>query len=424
MTSARKPGAGRPVATVEAIRGKFPALRREEQGLAVAYFDGPGGTQVPRPVVDAVTDYLLNHNANTHWAYPTSEETDALLAASRRALADFLNAGPDEVAFGANMTTMTFHLARALGRGFGPGDEVVVTELDHHANVAPWQALAQERGVTVRAARMDPLTCRVDMDDLARCVTERTRVLAVGAASNALGTVTDVRAAARLAHDAGALVFVDAVHSAPHCLVDVKDLGCDFLACSAYKFYGPHVGVLYGRRDLLQSLDVPKLQPAPDTAPERLETGTQNHEGVVGASAAVEFLASLSGGPEVPRRERLRATFGGLHERASALVGQLWDGLRSVPGVTVYGPPPGAPRTPTVSFAVSGRPADEVARALVPRGVFVSHGDFYASTAVRRLGHAHDGLVRAGCACYTTAEEVARLVEGVNALAGGRPRRP
>jgi cysteine desulfurase family protein (TIGR01976 family) len=365
-----------------------------------------------------VSDYLLNHNANTHWAYPTSEETDAILAAARGALGDFLNAAPDEVAFGANMTTLTFHLARSIGRGLGlgPGDEVVVTELDHHANVAPWHALERERGVTVRTARMDPDTCQVDPDELARCLTGRTRVLAVGAASNALGTVSDVRALSLAAHAVGALVFVDAVHYAPHVLVDVKELGCDFLACSAYKFYGPHVGVLYGRRDLLQSLDVPKLQPAPDTAPERFETGTQNHEGIAGAAAAVEFLALLAEGLGLPRRARLRAAFDALHERSAGLVVQLREGLRSIPGVALHGPPPGAPRTPTVSFAVEARPAGEVARALAGRGVFVSHGDFYATTAVRRLGHAHDGLVRAGCACYTTGEEVARLVEGVRAI--------
>ena len=404
------------VASTDEIREEFPALLREYVGHPVAYVDGPGGTQVPRPVVVAVTDYLVNHNANTHWAFPTSEETDAVLLAARQTFADFLNARPDEIAFGANMTSLTFHLARALGRALGPGDEIVVTELDHHANVAPWQAVAQERGVTLRTVAMDPQTFRLDPDDLDRCLTPKTRVLAIGAASNALGTVSDVAAAAARAHDLGALVFIDAVHYAPHTLVDVAALGCDFLACSAYKFYGPHVGVLYGRRELLQALDVPKLQPAPDTAPERLETGTQNHEGIAGAAAAVDFLASLDPTPSASRRERLARVFETLHARSAGLFTRLWGGLSETPGVTLYGPAPDEPRTPTVAFSLDGRTPAEVARVLAGRGVFVSHGDFYATTAVRRVGHAHDGLVRAGCACYTTDAEVDRLVEGVRAL--------
>ena len=414
---AQAPTVARVVPTTE-IRAEFPALERREGGEVVAYFDGPGGTQVPRAVGDAMTDYLFNHNANTHWAFPTSEETDAAIARAREAMADLLNASPGEIAFGQNMTSLTFHLARALGRGFGPGDEVVVTELDHQANVAPWEALVRERGVTLRTVRMDPETTRLDLDHLAGAISSRTRLLAIGAASNAFGTVSDVRAAARQAHAVGALVFVDAVHYAPHFLVDVADLGCDFLACSAYKFYGPHLGVLYGRRDLLESLDVPKLAPAPDTAPERVETGTLNHEGIAGASAAVGFLASLAEGST--RRGRLRAAYDTLHQRSSVLVSQLRAGLGSISGVRLYGPPPSLPQTPTVSFTVAGRPSAEVARGLAVRGVFVSHGDFYASAAVRRLelDPTLGGLVRAGCACYTTGDEVARLVEGVRAVAG------
>ena len=285
------------VASPSEIRSHFPALERRHGGFPVAYFDGPGGTQVPRHVADAVCDYLLHHNANTHWAYPTSAETDAALAGARGALADFLNAEPDEIAFGANMTTLTFHLARALGREWGPGDEVVVTELDHHANVAPWQRLAIERGVTVRTVRMLPETGQLDWAHFEETVTPRTRLVAVGAASNALGTISDIPRAVRLAHDAGALAFVDAVHYAPHELVDVRALGCDFLCCSAYKFYGPHVGVMFGRRDRFAKVDFPKLIPAPDTPPEMAETGTLNHEGIVGAGAAVDFLASLAEGP-------------------------------------------------------------------------------------------------------------------------------
>jgi cysteine desulfurase family protein (TIGR01976 family) len=397
------------------IRSHFPALQRLHDGQPVAYFDGPGGTQVPRSVVEAMADYLYRHNANTHWAFPTSQETDEIIADARRAVADLLNASPQEVAFGANMTTLTFHLARSLGRRWGPGDEIVVTELDHHANVDPWRALVRERGVVVRVARMSPEAGRLDRDDLGRQITERTRLVAVGAASNALGTISDVADAARLAHAVGALTFVDAVHYAPHRLVDVRAMGCDFLACSAYKFYGPHVGVLYGRHDLLQGLDLPKLQPAPNAAPERLETGTQNHEGIAGTAAAVEFLASLADGPS--RRDRLRETFSALHERGMALTETLWRGLSEVGGVRLYGPPPVEPRTPTVSFTVGDMPSGGVCRRLADRGLFASHGDFYARTAVERLGLAREGLVRIGCACYTTEEEIGRLLNAVREFA-------
>lgn len=415
---------GGAVASVTAIRDQFPALARRHEGRPVAYFDGPGGTQVPQAVVDAMADYLLNHNANTHWHYPTSVETDAALAAARQALGDFLGASADEIAFGANMTTLTFHLARALGRGWGPGDEVVVTDLDHHANVDPWRAVARERGIAVRTVAVRPEAGQLDWDDLARALTPRTRLLAIGAASNALGTINDVREAARLAHAAGALAFVDAVHFAPHSLVDVRAIDCDFLACSAYKFYGPHVGVLYGKKARIEALDVPKLQPSPNEAPERLETGTQNHEGIVGAAAAVDFLAGLAPTGPAPaageaRRAALRSVFEALHGRGQALLERLWAGLLETRGVTLYGPPPEAARTPTVAFTVAGRSSDDVARALAGRAVFVSNGDFYATTLVGRLGHAEDGLVRVGCACYTSVEEVDRLVEGVREVAAG-----
>lgn len=416
MTSPRP--AAPDVSSVGAIRRSFPALDRRYEDHAVAYFDGPGGTQVPGAVAEAMVDYLLRHNANTHWHFPTSLETDAALDGARRALADFLNASPREIVFGNNMTTITFHVARALGRQWGDGDEVVVTELDHHANVAPWRALARERGITVRTVRMRPEAGELDWDDLARTVGPKTRLLAIGAASNALGTISDVARAGALVREAsGGLLFVDAVHYAPHELVDVQALGCDLLACSAYKFYGPHVGVLFGRESLLASLDVPKLQPSPDTVPERLETGTQNHEGIVGAGAAVDFLASLAGESGLSRRAALQATFAELGARGRTLVTRLYDGLSAIPGVTVYGPAPDRPRTPTVSFVVKDRTSDEVARELASRGLFLSNGDFYATTLVERLGHADDGVVRAGCACYTTAEEVERLVAAVEEMA-------
>lgn len=407
------------VASVEGIRDHFPALEREQNGIAVAYFDGPGGTQVPQAVVDAVSDYLLHHNANTHWQYPTSEETDALIARSREALADFLNGRPDEIVFGQNMTTLTFHLARALGRAWGPGDEVVITELDHHGNVAPWRALEKDRGITIRTVKMRTEDGRLDWSSLESVLGPRTRLLAIGAASNALGTISDVARAATLAHQAGAQVFVDAVHYAPHILVDVQAIGCDFLACSAYKFYGPHIGVLWGRREMIEALDAPRLDPAPQESPERLETGTQNHEGIVGAAAAVDFLASLSASRRrESRRAALVSTYAALHTRAEALLARMWDALAQIDGLTLYGPRPGTPRTPTLSFTMRGISTNDVASALARRAVYVSNGDFYAATVVERLGQARDGLVRVGCSCYTSEDEVARLIDGVRALRG------
>ena len=400
--------------STDEIRQRFPALARTHNGYSVAYFDGPGGTQVPRTVVEAMDDYLYHHNANTHWAYPTSEETDAIIDSARNVLADFLNASPTEIVFGANMTTLTFHLARALSHGYGPDDEIVVTELDHHANIAPWRTLEKACGLKVRMVKMIPETGELDWDDFSRQLTRQTKLVALGAASNALGTINDVKRAGEMAHEIGAKIFVDAVHYAPHELIDVRDWNCDFLACSAYKFYGPHIGILYGRRDLLDLLDFPKLIPAPDSAPERAETGTQNHEGIAGAAAAVDFLASLAPGPAL--RGRLDGAFRQLHERGDALITQLWNGLREIERVRLYGLPPGAARTPTIAFTINDVPSIEVAKNLAERGVFLSHGDFYAMTIVERLGLAPDGLVRAGCACYTTAEEVDRLLACVREL--------
>lgn len=399
------------VASVDAIRAEFPALIRRHAGFPVAYFDGPGGTQVSRHVVDAMQNYLLNHNANTHWVYPTSVETDAMLTKARATFAAFFNATPEEIVFGNNMSTITFHLSRALARQWQPGDEVVVTELDHHANVDPWKAVARDRGLTVRTVRLNVETGTIDWDDLSASLSSRTKLLAIGAASNALGTVTDVAAATRLAHAVGALVFVDAVHYAPHVLVDVRAIDCDFLACSAYKFYGPHVGVLYGRKALIEALDVPKLEPAPDNSPDRLETGTQNHEGIAGAAAAVEFLASLC--PGLALRDALTTTYAELHARGQSQVTRLWCGLAAIDGVRLFGPAPDQPRTSTVSFVVDGCSSEDVARYLAGQGLFVSNGDFYAATVVRRLGFGPDGLVRIGCAAYTTDEEVDRVVSGV-----------
>lgn len=402
---------------VEVIRAHFPALQRQHGGQPVAYFDGPGGTQVPASVPAAIADYLLHHNANAHWAFPTSVETDAIVLAAREAFADFLNCAPREIVFGANMTTLAFHLARAIGRGLQAGDEIVVTDLDHHANRAPWQAIAKERGLVLRSVRLDVATGQLDWDDFAQQVTPRTRLVAVGAASNALGTVNDIKRAVTLAKAVGALTFVDAVAYAPHALVDVQDWDCDFLACSAYKFYGPHVGVLYGKHGLLEALDVPKLEPAPDTAPDRLETGTGNFEGIAGAAAAVDFLASLASLADgATRRERLENAFAALHANSMALFAELWEGLAGIPGLRLFGPSPQASRIPTLSFTLEGVPADRLSRELASAGLFASSGNFYAATVAERYGQDAEGFLRIGLSCYSSRHEVTRLVQAVRAL--------
>ena len=404
------------VKSVEEIRSHFPALERVHNGHRVAYFDGPGGTQVPRLVVDAMNDYLLNHNANTHWSYPSSNETDAIIEKSRATIGEFLNAAPDEIVFGQNMTSITFHLSRALGRQFEPGDEIVVTELDHHANSDTWRALAQDRELRIRVLPFDTETGQLELDKLDGLINKRTKLIAIGAASNILGTVNPIKKIAKIARDAGALSFVDAVHYAAHQLIDVRELGCDFLAVSAYKFYGPHIGILYGRGELLKKVNVPKLRPAPDYTPERLETGTQNHEGIAGAAAAVDFLASLANNGT--RRERLESTFDQFHARHDELFRFMWTELAAVAGVRLFGPTPDHPRTSTLSFTVEGMDSSEVAARLAVKGLFLSDGDFYALTVVERLGVGR--LLRAGLACYTTKAEVERLIEALRSIARGR----
>jgi cysteine desulfurase family protein (TIGR01976 family) len=362
--------------------------------------------------------YLYHRNANAHWAFPTSAENDETRLKARQAVADLLGAEPGEIVFGANMTTLTYHLSRALGREMEAGDEIVVTELDHHANVDPWRALERERGITVRTLPMVPETGTLDLDGFADLLSPRTRLVALGAASNALGTVTEIPRLAGMARRAGAKVFVDAVHLAPHRRIQVTELGCDFLACSAYKLYGPHVGMLWCPRELLEALDAPKLTPAPDKGPERLESGTVNTEGMAGTTAAVEFLASLSGVEDASRATRLDRAFKGLAEQEGRLLERLWEGLSAAPGVRLYGPPPTELRAPTLAFTMSGMTSRDVSRRLADEaGAFLSHGDFYAATVIDRLNLRPHGLVRAGISCYTTEEEVDRLVRGVERIA-------
>jgi len=392
--------------TVELIRASFPALGRKYNDYPVAYLDGPGGTQVPSMVADAMVNYLLHHNANTHWAFPTSIETDAILDQSRTTFANFLNCQPTEVVYGQNMTTLTFHVARSLGRRWNRGDEIIVTDLDHHANIDPWKDLSSEHGLRTQSVEFNPETGQLNHDHLEHLMTSRTRLIAIGAASNALGTVNDIKRITNLAHDANILTFVDGVAYAPHILCDVQDLGCDFFVCSPYKFYGPHAGILFGKQELLEQLDPPRLKPADAQVPQCFETGTLSHEAIAGATTAVDFLASLSDSSSL--REALQITYHHVHQRAHDLIAYLWDELQRIERVTCYGPDPSEPRIPTISFAIEGISSEDVCKELSQYGLFLSHGDFYASTVVEKLGV--EGLIRVGISCYTNHEEIERLV--------------
>ena len=415
-------------ASLEEIRAQFPALERRHGGQPVAYFDGPGGTQVPRRVADAMTDYLLHHNANTHWEYPTSAETDAMLLAAREALADLLHCTPAELAFGNNMTTLTYHVSRALGMRWGPGDEVVVTELDHHANIDPWKRLAHERGVTVRQVKVDVATGELNWASFESCLGPRTRLVAIGAASNALGTMTDLPRAIGAARAVGALTYVDAVHFAPHALVDVRALDCDFLACSPYKFYGPHAGLLYGKPALLQRFGRYKVRPAHDL----WETGTPAFEAMAGVTAAIDHLAwigsefgdSADRAPLDGRRGQLRAGLKAITRYETGLVRLLLDGLDELGGVRVRGITDRArmhERTSIVSFTMDFATPDEAAEHLGRDGIQVWSGDFYAPNAIEALGLTEQGgVLRIGLMSYNTADEVQRLLDSLTALAASR----
>lgn len=409
------------VPTSNAIRRSFPALRREIAGNPVAYFDGPGGTQVPQSVVDAVAGYLLQTNANDGWAYRTSVETDGVVSSAREKIAAFVNAASvDEIVFGANMTTLTFQLARAVGRSLQPGDEIVVTDLDHHANIDPWVALARDYGATIRRVPLREGQPVLDLAAYRALLSARTKLVAVGISSNAFGTINPVAAMIADARAVGALTYIDAVHAAAHHAPDVRALDCDFLAFSAYKVYGPHVGIAYVRDAVFARLDVPKLAPQASYGHKRAESGTQNFEGIAGAAAALDFIASFAPDPNASYRERLVASLAARSAEEAELFTTLVAGLQALPGVRVFAPPAGVPRHPTVAFAVEGLAADVVSRRLSDEcGVFVSHGNFYAATALERVAPelaAGEGVVRAGIAMYTTPEDVARLLAGIAGL--------
>jgi len=413
---------------VAAVRDHFPSLARTIDGVPIAYLDGPGGTQVPRQCTEAMVAYLEHSNSNHGGAFATGIETGELLHQAHAAAADFLGAHePEEIAFGPNMTTLTFSVSRAIGRELRAGDEIVVTRLDHDANVAPWLAIAEDRGATVRWLDIRPDDCTLDLDPLEAMVGERTRVVAVGLASNAVGTINDVGRIVEMAHAYDALVFVDAVHAAPHLPIDVASMRADLLACSPYKFYGPHLGILYARRELLERLRAYRVRPAGEALPGKWETGTQNHEALAGLLGTFEYLSSLGrayGGARRNdgRRETLQAAMGTIHAYERGLIGPLLEGLATVPGLRVYGltdPARFADRVPTVAFTIGGLHPRRIAEHLALRTINTWDGNYYAIELLNRLGlDDSGGTLRVGLVHYNTLGEIDRLVEALHELTG------
>ncbi len=404
------------------VRAQFPSLQLHVNGHRAAFLDGPAGTQVPKQVMDAIQNYLLSANANTCGAFETSRRNDAVIAGARAAMADFFHCDADEVVFGQNMTTITFALSRAIGRELKPGDEIVVTTLDHDANVAPWRAL-EEKGVVVRQVEIREEDCTLDLDDLKRKLTPKTKLVAVGYASNAVGTINPVAEITKLAHDAGALMFIDAVHYAPHGPIDVRALDCDFLACSPYKFFGPHMGTLYGKREHLLRFSPYKVRPAPDSLPDRWETGTQVQELIAGIGAAVNYIAELGRrcDPSVKdRRSALLAAYRATRRHEMALLSQLISGLLAIPGLRFFGisdPKRFGERCSTVSVRLANHNPTEAATFLGERGIFTWDGNYYALNLAERLGvQETGGFLRIGLVHYNTAEEVDRLLSALREI--------
>jgi cysteine desulfurase family protein (TIGR01976 family) len=406
------------------VRAQFPALSQKVNGRPAVFLDGPGGTQVPQRVIDAISEYLKRNNANTGGAYATSRNTDAMIASARSAMADFLGCDADEIIFGANMTSLTYALSRAIGKGLRAGDEIVLTHLDHDANVSTWRAL-EERGVVVRMAEIREEDCTLDMEDLASKIGSRTKLVAVGYASNAVGTINDVKEIVGLAHRQGAMAFIDAVHYAPHGAIDVRGLDCDFLACSTYKFFGPHMGVLYGKREHLQTLQPYKLRANSNAIPNRWEWGTLNHECIAGIAACVEYLAELgrSVNPAAEsRRAALLAAFEAIRKHERGLMEPLIRGLMEIPGVKLYGitdPQQFVRRCPTMAVRIKGHTPLQLATGLGERGFFTWDGNYYALNLTERLNVEKDGgFLRIGLAHYNTMEEVERLLAALREIVG------
>jgi cysteine desulfurase family protein (TIGR01976 family) len=407
---------------VEALRAEFPALRRQQDGRSVVYLDGPGGTQVPQRVVDAVATCLTDTNANAGGAFATSEASDAMVAQAHAAVADLLGAGsPDEIKFGLNMTTLTLQIGRSIGATLSPGDEVVVTTLDHEANVSTWEAMAADRGLTVRKVDIREDDVTLDLEDLESKLGSRTRLVAVGYASNAVGTINPVREIVARAHEVGALAYVDAVAYAPHGPIDVRELDADFLVCSAYKWFGPHLGALYGKADVLAALPAFKARPAHD----RFETGTAAFESIAGTLAATDYLRDIGrrygSRHAADRRSDLVAGMSAIVDYERTLVTRLIDGLDSIGGLAIHGITDRArfgDRVPTVAVSIEGVHPRAAAEWLARRGIYAWDGDFYATGLIERLGKADTGgVLRLGLVHYNTADEVDRALEAVEGIA-------
>jgi cysteine desulfurase family protein (TIGR01976 family) len=414
-------------------RAQFPALSMRQDQTPLVFFDNPGGTQVPESVANAMRDYLLTANANVHGPFLTSRRTDEIIAEAHAAMADLLNAAsPDEIIFGQNMTSLTFAISRSLGRELLPGDEIVVTALDHDANIAPWLAL-QERGVEVRWVDVDPVGCTLDYEQMERSIGERTKIVAVGMASNAVGTINDLARIVELARSVGALVFVDAVQGVPHLPVDVQALGCDFLACSAYKFFGPHQGIVWGKREHLERFHAYKVRPAPNELPGKWETGTQNHEGQAGTLAAVEYLAGIGRdhrdhyGAETAalsgRRRDLRVAMLAIRDYERQLSRHFLERMQDVAGLELHGladPERVAERVPTFAVTLPGWTPQQLSAALAERGFTTWAGHYYALALVERLQrHESGGMLRIGCAHYNTIAEIDGMFAALNAIVAG-----
>ena len=407
------------------LRRQFPALQESYNNRPAIFFDNPGGTQVPQRVIDAMVDYLTRRNANTHGFFETSIRSDAIIDGARQAAADLLGAQADEIVFGNNMTSLAFQLSRSLAREIRAGDEIVVTRLDHDANVAPWVALARETGASLQVVDIDLETCTLDLDHLHSLITTRTKLVAVGYASNLSGTINDVKTITDWAHEAGAMTFIDAVQYAPHGLINVKEIGCDFLACSAYKFFGPHVGILYGKAEHLARLHAYKVRPAPDIAPDKWETGTKNHEGLAGLTAAVDYLAEIGSVYgralfSASRREKLQSAWVEIERYEQMLIERLVGGIELLNRVRVYGITNRADwksRVPTVSIRKEGTTPEQLAKALAAENIFAWSGNSYALGLSEALGvEESGGLLRVGLVHYNTLDEIdecLRVIERV-----------